>query len=178
MHPQWPSSQRTDTGCSSGERGAGIKGGSSTMCIRDSLSIDKNTNEGKNYRNNVVKSTPGTSKSRINTGFPEDISVLSPMMREYCKTKESYMDCILFYRLGDFYEMFLDSSKDVASRVVPGVTTRITSLLTRPFAFLEMCIRDSLHPVHGLHSCSTETPVCRKFHNPSAVLPHSLLQIS
>ena len=38
------------------------------------MSIDKNTNEGKNYRNNVVKSTPGTSKSRINTGFPEDIS--------------------------------------------------------------------------------------------------------
>lgn len=32
---------------------------------------------------------------------------MSPMMREYCKTKESYKDCILFYRLGDFYEMFL-----------------------------------------------------------------------
>lgn len=79
------------------------------------MSIDKNTNEGKNYRNNVVKSTPGTSKSRINTGFPEDISVLSPMMREYCKTKESYKDCILFYRLGDFYEMFFDDAK-LASR--------------------------------------------------------------
>ena len=74
------------------------------------MSIDKNTNEGKNYRNNVVKSTSGTSKSRINTGFPEDISVLSPMMREYCKTKENYKDCILFYRLGDFYEMFFDDA--------------------------------------------------------------------
>lgn len=47
------------------------------------MSIDKNTNEGKNYRNNVVKSTSGTSKSRINTGFPENISVLSPMMKGY-----------------------------------------------------------------------------------------------
>ena len=56
------------------------------------MSIDKNTNEGKNYRNNVVKSTPGTSKSRINTGFPENISVLSPMMCEYLKTKEEYKD--------------------------------------------------------------------------------------
>ena len=74
------------------------------------MSIDKNTNEGKNYRNNVVKSTFGTSKSRINTGFPEDISVLSPMMQEYCKTKEEYKDCILFYRLGDFYEMFFDDA--------------------------------------------------------------------
>ena len=74
------------------------------------MSIDKNTNEGKNYRNNVVKSTPGTSKSRINTGFPENISVLSPMMKEYVKTKEEYSDCILFYRLGDFYEMFFDDA--------------------------------------------------------------------
>ena len=81
------------------------------------MSIDKNTNEGKNYRNNVVKSTPGTSKSRINTGFPENISVLSPMMKEYVKTKEEYSDCILFYRLGDFYEMFfgdaLTASKEL-----------------------------------------------------------------
>ena len=74
------------------------------------MSIDKNTNEGKNYRNNVVKSTLGTSKSRINTGFPEDISVLSPMMKEYIKTKEEYNDCILFYRLGDFYEMFFEDA--------------------------------------------------------------------
>ena len=74
------------------------------------MSIDKNTNEEKNYRNNVVKSTFGTSKSRINTGFPEDISVLSPMMKEYVKTKEEYSDCILFYRLGDFYEMFFDDA--------------------------------------------------------------------
>ena len=31
---------------------------------------------------------------------------LSPMMRQYLVTKEQYKDCILFYRLGDFYEMF------------------------------------------------------------------------
>ena len=32
---------------------------------------------------------------------------LSPMMQHYVATKEEYKDCILFYRLGDFYEMFL-----------------------------------------------------------------------
>ena len=32
------------------------------------------------------------------------------MMQEYCKTKEQYKDCILFYRLGDFYEMFFDDA--------------------------------------------------------------------
>ncbi|MDY5664504.1 MAG: DNA mismatch repair protein MutS, partial [Blautia sp.] len=35
---------------------------------------------------------------------------LSPMMQEYLKTKEEYKDCILFYRLGDFYEMFFDDA--------------------------------------------------------------------
>ena len=67
------------------------------------MSIDKNTNEGKNYRNNVVKSTSGTSKSRINTGFPENISVLSPMMQEYCKDQRKNTKTVfLFYRLGRF----------------------------------------------------------------------------
>ena len=35
---------------------------------------------------------------------------LSPMMEHYLKTKEEYKDCILFYRLGDFYEMFFDDA--------------------------------------------------------------------
>ena len=30
------------------------------------------------------------------------------MMAKYLETKEQYKDCILFYRLGDFYEMFFD----------------------------------------------------------------------
>ena len=34
----------------------------------------------------------------------------SPMMQKYLETKEEYKDCILFYRLGDFYEMFFDDA--------------------------------------------------------------------
>lgn len=39
-----------------------------------------------------------------------DISKLSPMMKIYVETKQQYKDCILFYRLGDFYEMFFDDA--------------------------------------------------------------------
>ena len=39
-----------------------------------------------------------------------DIDKLTPMMKIYCETKEQYNDCILFYRLGDFYEMFFDDA--------------------------------------------------------------------
>ena len=35
---------------------------------------------------------------------------LTPMMQQYVETKKQYSDCILFYRLGDFYEMFFDDA--------------------------------------------------------------------
>ena len=38
----------------------------------------------------------------------------TPMMRHYLDTKEQYKDCILFYRLGDFYEMFFDDAVTVS----------------------------------------------------------------
>lgn len=40
---------------------------------------------------------------------------LSPMMQQYFDIKEKYKDCILFYRVGDFYEMFYDDAH-LASR--------------------------------------------------------------
>ena len=35
---------------------------------------------------------------------------LTPMMKQYMETKSQYQDCILFYRLGDFYEMFFEDA--------------------------------------------------------------------
>ena len=37
-------------------------------------------------------------------------SELTPMMQQYMETKKQYADCILFYRLGDFYEMFFEDA--------------------------------------------------------------------
>ncbi len=47
---------------------------------------------------------------------------ITPMMEQYLKTKKEYEDCILFYRLGDFYEMFFDDAK-VASEILGIVLT-------------------------------------------------------
>lgn len=43
-----------------------------------------------------------------------DYSGLSSMMQHYLRTKEKYKECILFYRLGDFYEMFFDDAIKVS----------------------------------------------------------------
>lgn len=45
------------------------------------------------------------------------MSEYTPMMKEYLKTKEEYPDCILFYRLGDFYEMFFEDAKVVSKEL-------------------------------------------------------------
>ncbi|HCM92567.1 MAG TPA: DNA mismatch repair protein MutS [Lachnospiraceae bacterium] len=45
------------------------------------------------------------------------MSELSPMMQKYLETKEEYSDCILFYRLGDFYEMFFEDAKIVSKEL-------------------------------------------------------------
>lgn len=42
------------------------------------------------------------------------MSGLSPMMRHYLEVKEKYKDCVVFYRLGDFYEMFFEDAKEVS----------------------------------------------------------------
>ena len=44
-------------------------------------------------------------------------NTLSPMMQHYVKTKEEYSDCILFYRLGDFYEMFFEDAQTVSKEL-------------------------------------------------------------
>ena len=45
------------------------------------------------------------------------LSEYTPMMQHYLKTKEEYRDCILFYRLGDFYEMFFEDAKTVSKEL-------------------------------------------------------------
>lgn len=47
---------------------------------------------------------------------------LTPMMQQYLEIKEKYKDCILFFRIGDFYEMFFDDAK-IASRELELVLT-------------------------------------------------------
>ncbi|MBR6905834.1 MAG: DNA mismatch repair protein MutS, partial [Selenomonadaceae bacterium] len=49
---------------------------------------------------------------------------LTPMMQQYLVTKEQYPDTILFFRLGDFYEMFFDDAKNVSRELGLTLTSR------------------------------------------------------
>ena len=56
---------------------------------------------------------------------------LTPMMQKYLETKEEYKDCILFYRLGDFYEMFFDDAKIVSKELELTLTGKSCGLEER-----------------------------------------------
>lgn len=77
----------------------------------------RNTEEEKKMGQKWVKEEHKASTSRVNTGFPVNTGKLSPMMAEYVKTKQQYKDCILFYRLGDFYEMFFEDALTVTKEL-------------------------------------------------------------
>lgn len=56
---------------------------------------------------------------------------LTPMMQKYLETKNEYKDCILFYRLGDFYEMFFEDAKCVSKELELTLTGKSCGLKER-----------------------------------------------
>ncbi len=56
---------------------------------------------------------------------------ITPMMQHYLDTKKQYHDCILFYRLGDFYEMFFDDAKTVSRELELTLTGKACGLEER-----------------------------------------------
>jgi len=56
---------------------------------------------------------------------------LTPMMQQYMETKKQYQDCILFYRLGDFYEMFFDDALTASKELEITLTGKACGLEER-----------------------------------------------
>ena len=56
---------------------------------------------------------------------------LSEMMKHYLSVKERYPDCVIFYRLGDFYEMFFDDAVKVSDMLDLTLTGRDCGLEKR-----------------------------------------------
>ena len=56
---------------------------------------------------------------------------LSPMMQQYFALKEKYPDCVLFFRLGDFYEMFFDDAIRISRELELTLTGRDCGLEER-----------------------------------------------
>lgn len=60
-----------------------------------------------------------------------NVADLSPMMQHYLQVKNEYPDCVIFYRLGDFYEMFFEDAKVVSKELELTLTGRACGLEER-----------------------------------------------
>lgn len=84
---------------------------------------------------------------------------LSPMMRHYLETKEEYGDCILFYRLGDFYEMFFEDAVIVSRELELTLTGKECGLKERapmcgvPFHAASVYIQRLISKGHNVAVC-------------------------
>ena len=92
---------------------------------------------------------------------------LTPMMQQYMRTKEEYKDCILFYRLGDFYEMFFDDAVTASKELDITLTGKSCGLEERA----PMC-GVPFHSVDGylnrLVSKGYKVAICEQMEDPAA----------
>ncbi|MBQ4049404.1 MAG: DNA mismatch repair protein MutS [Clostridia bacterium] len=90
--------------------------------------------------------------------------MLSPMMKQYVEIKEQYKDCILFFRLGDFYEMFFDDAITASSELDLTLTGRDCGLSERapmcgvPFHAADTYIAKLIERGHKVAICEQLTP--------------------
>lgn len=95
-----------------------------------------------------------------------DRSKISPMMRQYFEVKDKYKDCVLFFRLGDFYEMFFDDAIIVSKALELTLTGRDCGLEERapmcgiPFHAADMYIK-------RLIDMGFKVAVCEQMTDPS-----------
>ncbi|MBR7177554.1 MAG: DNA mismatch repair protein MutS [Clostridia bacterium] len=89
---------------------------------------------------------------------------LSPMMKEYLQTKEQYKDCILLYRLGDFYEMFFEDAQTASKVLDLTLTGRACGLEERapmcgvPYHAVDMYIDKLIAAGYKVAICEQLTP--------------------
>ena len=94
---------------------------------------------------------------------------LSPMMQHYMQVKQQYPDCFLFYRLGDFYEMFFDDAIEGSKILELTLTGRDCGLDDRapmcgvPYHSVDTYINKMIHAGHKVAICEQmEDPALAK----------------
>jgi DNA mismatch repair protein MutS len=95
------------------------------------------------------------------TGASADNGRITPMMEQYVEIKTANPDCLLFYRMGDFYEMFFEDA-EVASRALGIVLTKRGKHLGRDIPMCGVPIERSDEYLHKLIAQGHRVAVCEQ----------------
>lgn len=91
---------------------------------------------------------------------------LSPMMQHYWTIKEKYKDCIIFYRLGDFYEMFFDDAVK-ASRLLDLTLTGRDCGLEKRAPMCGVPYHAAENYIAKLIACGEKVAICEQLEDPA-----------
>src|SRR5438874_12021450 len=97
----------------------------------------------------------------------EEASRVTPMMEQYIEIKTANPDCLLFYRMGDFYELFFDDA-EVASRALGIVLTKRGKHLGRDLPMCGVPIERADDYLHRLIALGHRVAVCEQMEDPAA----------
>jgi DNA mismatch repair protein MutS len=97
---------------------------------------------------------------------PEATARVTPMMEQYIEIKAANPDCLLFYRMGDFYEMFFDDA-EVASRALGIMLTKRGKHLGSDIPMCGVPIERSDEYLHRLIALGHRVAVCEQLEDPA-----------
>ncbi len=100
------------------------------------------------------------------TGPPPEPARVTPMMEQYIEIKAANPDCLLFYRMGDFYELFFDDA-EVASRALGIVLTKRGKHLGRDIPMCGVPIERADEYLHRLIALGHRVAVCEQLEDPA-----------
>src|SRR6266496_749574 len=97
---------------------------------------------------------------------PEENGRVTPMMEQYLEIKAAHPDCLLFYRMGDFYEMFF-ADAEVASRALGIVLTKRGKHLGRDIPMCGVPIHRADEYRYRLIALGHRVAVCELLEDPA-----------
>src|ERR1700744_2253110 len=97
---------------------------------------------------------------------PEPVGKITPMMAQFIEIKAANPDCLLFYRMGDFYEMFFEDA-EVASRALGIVLTQRGKHLGRDIPMCGVPIHRSDEYLARLIALGHRVAVCEQLEDPA-----------
>jgi DNA mismatch repair protein MutS len=96
----------------------------------------------------------------------DDVGRVTPMMEQYIEIKAAHPDCLLFYRMGDFYELFF-ADAEVASRALGIVLTKRGRHLGRDIPMCGVPVERSEEYLHRLIALGHRVAVCEQLEDPA-----------
>ena len=109
---------------------------------------------------------PASDAGQVTAKAGDDIARVTPMMEQYIEIKAANPDCLLFYRMGDFYEMFFGDA-EVASRALGIMLTKRGKHLGQDIPMCGVPVERADEYLHRLIAQGHRVAVCEQLEDPA-----------